>query len=65
MIAFEIAQQLLQCGETVELVALVDTQLDEQCLTFQDWLLHQRGRFGLDLARSALVPGASAPATFL
>ena len=44
LIAFEIAQQLLQCGETVELVALLDTQLDEQCLTFQDWLLHQRRR---------------------
>ena len=50
MIAFEIAQQLLQCGETVELVALLDTQLDEQCLTFQDWLLHQRCRVKLDLS---------------
>jgi acetoacetyl-CoA synthetase len=49
MIAFEIAQQLLQCGETVELVALLDTQLDEQCLTFQDWLLHQRCRVKLEL----------------
>ena len=42
LIALEIAQQLLQCGETVERVALLDTQLDEQCLAFQDWLLHQR-----------------------
>ena len=49
LIAFEIAQQLLQCGETVELVALLDTQLDEQCLTFQDWLLHQRRRVELEL----------------
>ncbi len=49
LFALEIAQQLLQCGETVELVALVDTQLDEQCLTFQDWLLHQGRRVGLEL----------------
>jgi acetoacetyl-CoA synthetase len=49
LIAFEIAHQLLQCGETVELVALLDTQLDEQCLTFQDWLLHQRRRVALEL----------------
>jgi acetoacetyl-CoA synthetase len=49
LIAFEIAQQLLQCGETVELVALLDTQLDEQCLTFQDWILHQRCRVELEL----------------
>ena len=49
LIALEIAQQLLQCGETVELLALLDTQLDEQCLTFQDWLLHQRCRVELEL----------------
>jgi acetoacetyl-CoA synthetase len=49
LIALEIAQQLSQCGETVELVALLDTQLDEQCLTFQDWLLHQRCRIELEL----------------
>jgi acetoacetyl-CoA synthetase len=49
LIAFEIAQQLLQCGETVELLALLDTQLDEQCLTFQDWLLHQGVRAGIEL----------------
>jgi len=49
LIALEIAQQLLQCGETVELVALLDTQLDEQCLTFQDWLLHQRCRIEVEL----------------
>jgi acetoacetyl-CoA synthetase len=49
LIAFEIAQQLLQAGETVELVALLDTQLDEQCLTFQDWLLHQRCRVRIEL----------------
>ncbi len=44
----EIAQQLLQCGEKVELLALLDTQLDEQCLTMQDWLLHQLRRIGLE-----------------
>jgi acetoacetyl-CoA synthetase len=49
LIAFEIAQQLLQCGETVDLVALLDTQLDEQCLTLQDWFLHQRRRVELEL----------------
>jgi acetoacetyl-CoA synthetase len=49
LIAFEIAQQLLQCGETVELLALLDTQLDEQCLTFQDWFLHQGCRVRLEL----------------
>jgi acetoacetyl-CoA synthetase len=49
LIAFEIAQQLLQSGETVELLALLDTQLDEQCLTFQDWLLHQAVRVGIEL----------------
>src|ERR1700722_4168350 len=49
LIAFEMAQQLLQRGETVELVALLDTQLDEQCLTLQDWLLHQRRRVELEL----------------
>ena len=49
LIAFEIAQQLLQLGETVELVALLDTQLDEQYLTLQDWLLHQRRRVDLEL----------------
>jgi acetoacetyl-CoA synthetase len=48
LFAIEIAQQLWQCGETVELVALVDTQLDEQCLTFQDWFLHQRCRVELE-----------------
>ena len=49
LIAFEIAQQLLQCGETVELLALLDTQLDRQCLTFQDRLLHQGVRMKLEL----------------
>jgi acetoacetyl-CoA synthetase len=49
LIALEIAQQLLQCGETVELLALLDTQLDEQCLMFQDWLSHQRRRVELEL----------------
>jgi acetoacetyl-CoA synthetase len=49
LIALEMAQQLLQCGETVELVALLDTQVDEQCLTLQDWLSHQRRRFELEL----------------
>lgn len=49
MIAFEMAQQLLRSGEKVELVALLDTQLDDQCLTFQDWLAHQGCRFGLGL----------------
>src|ERR1700722_1968101 len=49
LIAFEIAQQLLQCGERVEMLALLDTQLDEQCLTLQDWLLHQAVRAGLEL----------------
>ncbi len=37
LIAFEMAQQLMQCGEKVELVALVDSQVDEQCLTFPAW----------------------------
>jgi acetoacetyl-CoA synthetase len=49
LFAFEIAQQLSQSGETVELVALLDTQLDEQCLTFQDWLLHQGCRVKLEI----------------
>jgi acetoacetyl-CoA synthetase len=49
LIALEMAQQLLQCGETVELVALLDTQVDEQCLTLQDWLSHQRRRVELEL----------------
>ena len=49
LIALEIAQQLLQCGETVELVALLDTQLDEQCLSFQDWLSHQQCRLDIEL----------------
>jgi acetoacetyl-CoA synthetase len=49
LIAFEIAQQLLQCGETVELLALLDTQFDRQCLTFQDRLLHQGRRVELEL----------------
>ena len=49
LIAFEMAQQLLQCGEKVELVALVDSQLDEQCLTFPAWLAHQRSRAALEL----------------
>jgi acetoacetyl-CoA synthetase len=49
LIAFEIAQQLLQCGETVELLALLDTQFDRQCLTFQDRLLHQGRRAELEL----------------
>jgi acetoacetyl-CoA synthetase len=50
MIALEIAQQLLQCGEKVELVALLDTQLDEQCLAFRDWLFHQRCRVALEVS---------------
>jgi acetoacetyl-CoA synthetase len=49
LIAFEMAQQLLQCGEKVELVALVDSQLDEQCLTFPAWLAQQRSRVALEL----------------
>jgi acetoacetyl-CoA synthetase len=49
LIALEIAQQLLQCGEKVELLALLDTQLDEQCLTMQDWTLHQLRRMALEL----------------
>jgi acetoacetyl-CoA synthetase len=49
LIAFEIAQQLLQCGETVELLALLDTQFDRQCLTFQDRFLHQGRRVELEL----------------
>jgi acetoacetyl-CoA synthetase len=48
MIAFEIARQLMQCGETVELLALLDTQLDRQCLTFQDRLLNQGRRAKLE-----------------
>ncbi len=48
LIAFEIAQQLLQCGETVELLALLDTQFDRQCLTLQDRLLHQGRRVELE-----------------
>ena len=49
LIAFEIAQQLSQCGEKVELVALVDSQVDEQCLTFPAWLAQQRSRAALEL----------------
>jgi acetoacetyl-CoA synthetase len=49
LIAFEIAQQLFQCGEKVELVALVDSQVDEQCLTFPAWLAQQRSRAALEL----------------
>jgi acetoacetyl-CoA synthetase len=49
LIALEIAQQLLQCGEKVELLALLDTQLDEQCLMIQDWFLHQLRRIALEL----------------
>jgi acetoacetyl-CoA synthetase len=49
LIAFEMAQHLLQCGEKVELIALVDSQLDEQCLTFPAWLAHQRSRAALEL----------------
>jgi acetoacetyl-CoA synthetase len=49
LIAFEMAQQLLQCGEKVELVALVDSQVDEQCLTFPAWLAHQRSRAALEI----------------
>jgi acetoacetyl-CoA synthetase len=48
LIAFEMAQQLLQSGEKVELVVLVDTQMDEQCLTFPDWLAHQGRRLALE-----------------
>jgi hypothetical protein len=36
-------------GETVKLVTLLNPRLDEQCPTFQDWLLHQRCRVGLEL----------------
>jgi acetoacetyl-CoA synthetase len=49
LIALEIAQQLSQRGEKVELVALLDTQLDEQCLTIQDWVWHQGRRMALEL----------------
>jgi acetoacetyl-CoA synthetase len=49
LIAFEMAQQLLQCGEKVELVALVDSQVDQQCLTFPAWLAHQRSRAALEI----------------
>ena len=49
LLAFEMAQQLLQGGEKVELVALVDSQVDEQCLTFPAWLAHQRSRAALEL----------------
>jgi acetoacetyl-CoA synthetase len=49
LIAFEMAQQLLQSDEKIELLALVDTQVDEQCLPFAAWLAHQRNRLALDL----------------
>ena len=49
LIAFEMAQQLLQCGDKVEMVALVDSQVDQQCLTFPEWLAHQRSRAALEL----------------
>ena len=65
LIALEIAQQLLQCGEKVELVALLDTQLDEQCLTFQDWLSHQRCRVALELREIRARSWRRASATFL
>ncbi len=49
LIAFEMAQQLLQSGEKVEFVALVDSQLDDQCLTFPAWLAQQKGRTAVEL----------------
>src|ERR1700677_1334031 len=49
LIALEMAQQLLQRGEKIELVVLLDTQLDERCLTFQDWLSHRRYLVALEL----------------
>jgi acetoacetyl-CoA synthetase len=49
LIAFEMAQQLLQCGEKVEPLALVDSHVDEQCLTFPAWLAQQRRRVALEL----------------
>ena len=49
LIAFEMAQQLLRCGEKVELLALVDSHVDEQCLTFPAWLAQQRSRVALEL----------------
>jgi acetoacetyl-CoA synthetase len=58
LIAFEMAQQLLQCGEKAELLALVDTQVDEQCLTFPAWLAHQRSRAAVEL-REIRVQGVS------
>ena len=57
--AFE-CTTVVACGETVELLALLDTQLDEQCLMFQDWLFTRRRRAAHEPARSALVAGASA-----
>jgi acetoacetyl-CoA synthetase len=49
LIAFEMAQQLLQSQETIELVALVDTQVDERCLPFAARLAHQRNRLAIDI----------------
>jgi acetoacetyl-CoA synthetase len=49
LIAFEMAQRLLQCGEKIELLALVDSHVDEQCLTFPAWLAQQRNRVALEL----------------
>ena len=49
LIAFEMAQQLVQSQEKIELVALVDTQVDERCLPFAAWLAHQRNRLAIDL----------------
>jgi acetoacetyl-CoA synthetase len=48
LIAFEMARQLLQAGEAIELLALVDSHLDEQCLTFPAWLAQQRSRVALE-----------------
>ncbi len=49
LIAFAMGQRLLQYGEKVELLALVDSHVDEQCLTFPAWLAQQRSRAALEL----------------
>jgi acetoacetyl-CoA synthetase len=56
LIAFEIAQQLQRAGEHIELLCLLDTYVDEDCLSFGARLRHRRGMVGGQWRKLRAVP---------
>ncbi|WP_429558560.1 acetoacetate--CoA ligase [Paraburkholderia youngii] len=58
LIAMEIAQQLHQAGEQVELLFMLDTYVHEHCLPWDAWLRHQAGFLARQWHKLREVPAA-------